>query len=123
MFFKFKPKPVSLSIQSELKLEKWHSLGNDFLISRTHVSPEKIKQLSDRNFGIGCDQFIVLENNTVRFFNNDGSESEMCGNALKCVGEIVSRETAYETGVFNPKKNFTCKAWCPVSECSHNGRN
>lgn len=36
---------------------------------------------------------------------------------------LVSRETAYETGVFNPKKNFTCKAWCPVSECSHNGRN
>jgi len=36
---------------------------------------------------------------------------------------IVSRETAYETGVFNAKKNFTCKAWCPVSECSHNGRN
>lgn len=93
MFFKFKPKPIS-SIQSELKLEKWHSLGNDFLISRTNVSQEKIKQLSDRNFGIGCDQFITLENNTVRFFNNDGSESEMCGNALKCIGEIVSRETA-----------------------------
>jgi hypothetical protein len=36
---------------------------------------------------------------------------------------IVSREAAYETGVFNPKKNFTCKAWCPVTECSHNGRN
>jgi hypothetical protein len=36
---------------------------------------------------------------------------------------LVSRETAYNTGVFNPKKNFTCKAWCPVSECNHNGRN
>lgn len=40
----------------------------------------------------------------------------------KLDGALVSRETAYETGVFNPKKNFTCKAWCPVSECSHNGR-
>jgi len=37
-------------------------------------------------------------------------------------GTIVSRETAYETGVFNPKKNFSCKAWCPVLSCSHNGR-
>lgn len=36
---------------------------------------------------------------------------------------IVSRETAYESGVFNPKKNFTCKAWCPVLICPHNGRN
>jgi hypothetical protein len=37
-------------------------------------------------------------------------------------GLLVSRETAYETGVFNPKKNFSCKAWCPVLSCSHNGR-
>jgi hypothetical protein len=35
---------------------------------------------------------------------------------------LVSRETAYETGVFNPKRNFTCKAWCPVLNCHHNGR-
>lgn len=38
-------------------------------------------------------------------------------------GTLVSRETAYETGVFNPKKNFSCKAWCPVLNCAHNGRN
>lgn len=38
-------------------------------------------------------------------------------------GSLVSRETAYETGVFNPKQNFTCKGWCPVLDCSHNGRN
>jgi hypothetical protein len=38
-------------------------------------------------------------------------------------GALVSRETAYETGVFNPKRNFTCRAWCPVLSCSHNGRN
>jgi hypothetical protein len=36
---------------------------------------------------------------------------------------IVSRETAYATGIFNPKKNFTCKAWCSVLHCQHNGRN
>ena len=37
-------------------------------------------------------------------------------------GILVARETAYETGVFNPKRNFSCKAWCPVLSCSHNGR-
>ena len=36
---------------------------------------------------------------------------------------LVSRETAYETGVFNPKQNFTCGKWCPVVSCAHNGRN
>lgn len=38
-------------------------------------------------------------------------------------GILVARETAYETGVFNPKRNFSCKAWCPVMTCAHNGRN
>lgn len=38
-------------------------------------------------------------------------------------GALVARETAYATGVFNPKRNFTCKAWCPVITCHHNGRN
>jgi hypothetical protein len=35
---------------------------------------------------------------------------------------LVSRETAYETQVFNPKQNFTCKQWCSVLTCAHNGR-
>jgi CRISPR/Cas system-associated exonuclease Cas4 (RecB family) len=38
-------------------------------------------------------------------------------------GTLVARDTAYSTGVFNPKKNFSCKAWCPVVDCHHNGRN
>lgn len=38
-------------------------------------------------------------------------------------GTLIARETAYATGVFNPKKNFSCKAWCPVLDCAHNGRN
>ena len=35
---------------------------------------------------------------------------------------LVSRETAYESLVFNPKQNFSCKAWCPVLICPHNGK-
>ena len=35
---------------------------------------------------------------------------------------LVARDTAYETGVFNPKQNFSCKQWCPVLSCTHNGR-
>jgi hypothetical protein len=36
---------------------------------------------------------------------------------------LLQRETAYETGVFNPKQNFSCRQWCSVLECAHNGRN
>lgn len=36
---------------------------------------------------------------------------------------LVTRDAAYESGIFNPKRNFTCKAWCPVLICPHNGRN
>lgn len=35
---------------------------------------------------------------------------------------LTARDAAYETDVFNPKRNFSCKAWCPVLICSHNGR-
>lgn len=35
---------------------------------------------------------------------------------------LVSRDMAYETEVFNPKQNFSCKQWCPVLICPHNGR-
>lgn len=32
-------------------------------------------------------------------------------------------DEAYATNVWNPKQNFTCKAWCPVRDCAHNGKN
>ena len=35
---------------------------------------------------------------------------------------LHQREVSHETGVFNPKTNFTCKAYCPVLTCPHNGR-
>jgi hypothetical protein len=31
-------------------------------------------------------------------------------------------DMAYSTNVWNPKQNFTCRNWCPVMECAHNGR-
>lgn len=36
---------------------------------------------------------------------------------------LVARDAAYTTNVFNPKQNFSCKQWCPVLNCAHNGRN
>lgn len=79
-----------------LKLEKWNFLGNDFLISRTLPTKEEIILLSNRNFGLGCDQFIHVQGKKVRFFNSDGSESGMCGNGLKCVAQIIFSQTKEE---------------------------
>lgn len=36
---------------------------------------------------------------------------------------VTQLDEAYASNVWNPKQNFTCKAWCPVRECSHNGKN
>jgi len=38
------------------------------------------------------------------------------------VEETGRLDAAYETNVWNPKQNFTCRAWCPVTNCKHNGR-
>ena len=35
-------------------------------------------------------------------------------------GTLMGRQIAYETGVFNPKVNFSCRGWCPVLDCQHN---
>ena len=77
---------------------KMHGLGNDFVIFfEKHNFLDKIvlKNLSDRKTGIGCDLIVILEEGNkmcdvvARFFNSDGSEAEICGNALRCVGKLL----------------------------------
>lgn len=96
-----------------MKFRKMHGLGNDFVIidSRKEsvaLTPAQIEHICDRNFGVGCDLLTVLEaseNGDVfaRFYNADGSESAACGNASRCVADIIMNETgedgcALETG-------------------------
>ena len=50
--------------------------------------------MSDRHFGVGSDGLVLIcpadnADFTMRMFNSDGSESEMCGNAIRCVGKYV----------------------------------
>ena len=82
---------------------KMHGLGNDFVIldQRSGVqtlSRERVVQISDRHFGVGCDQLIVLEPSVqadvfMRIYNPDGSESEACGNATRCVASLLMEES------------------------------
>jgi diaminopimelate epimerase len=82
---------------------KMHGLGNDFVIldARTQVFENKedlSKKLGHRHFGVGCDQIIFMEPSDtaavfMRIYNPDGSESGACGNATRCVADILLNET------------------------------
>ena len=89
---------------------KMHGLGNDFVVfdARAHALPalstEMVRRLADRHTGIGCDQLIVVEpardGGDVRMliFNADGSEVEACGNASRCVAQLVGRARVETAG-------------------------
>lgn len=84
-----------------LRFSKMHGLGNDFIVidgisQSVRLTPEKIRYLSDRHFGIGCDQLLLVEHPEspevdfrYRIFNCDGSEVESCGNGARCFAVFV----------------------------------
>lgn len=88
----------------QLRFTKMHGLGNDFMVvdlitQRARFSPERVRKLADRNFGIGFDQLLLVEVPTdpdmdfkYRIFNADGSEVENCGNGARCFARFVSRK-------------------------------
>ncbi|HEY9832242.1 MAG TPA: diaminopimelate epimerase [Stenomitos sp.] len=86
----------------EIEFTKYHGLGNDFILidNRADMQPiitsEQAVQLCDRHFGIGADGVIFAlpgENGTdytMRIFNSDGSEPEMCGNGIRCLAQFIA---------------------------------
>lgn len=80
------------------KFEKWQGCGNDFIIidrvGNAIESPEQIRRLCDRHFGIGADGVIYVQSSTkaatrMRIFNADGTEPEMCGNGIRCFARYL----------------------------------
>ena len=83
--------------------EKYHGLGNDFiLLDNRHsheplLTSEQAQQICDRNFGVGADGVIFLlpgqddSDYTMRIFNSDGSEPEMCGNGIRCLAQFAAQ--------------------------------
>ncbi|OCQ92594.1 diaminopimelate epimerase [Oscillatoriales cyanobacterium USR001] len=108
-----------------IEFTKYHGLGNDFiLIDNRHESEpiltrSQAAELCDRHFGIGADGIIFAlpgQNNTdytMRIYNSDGSEAEMCGNGIRCLAKFiadlegVNAKTQYRihtlSGVMTPK--------------------
>ncbi len=83
-----------------MRFTKMHGLGNDYVYVSTFTEappadPAALSvRVSDRHFGIGSDGLILITPSVVadarmRMFNADGSESEMCGNGLRCVAKYV----------------------------------
>ena len=81
-----------------MKFTKMHGLGNDYLYIYTTEVPENVADLaikySDRHFGVGSDGLIFIlpsecADFKMRIFNADGSEANMCGNGIRCVGKYV----------------------------------
>ena len=87
-----------------MKFTKMHGTGNDYIYINGFVenikNPSELSlKLSDRHKGVGSDGLVVILPSEdcdfkMRMFNSDGSESEMCGNASRCVGKYV-----YEKGM------------------------
>lgn len=85
----------------KLPFTKMHGAGNDFVVidaTRTpfRPSPELLARLTDRHFGVGCDQVLVIEPPSTpdvdfdyRIYNADGSESGQCGNGSRCFARYV----------------------------------
>jgi diaminopimelate epimerase len=94
--------------RTEIAITKFHGLGNDFVVVPDRNLPRRLPDLAraicDRHTGIGADGFIVVaspkrkeHDARVRIFNADGSEAEMSGNGIRCVGAFLSERAPKKT--------------------------
>jgi diaminopimelate epimerase len=106
---------MNISKENRMKFTKMQGAGNDYVYVNCFEEevrdPEQVAvRVSNRNFGIGSDGLILIlpsekADVRMRMFNADGSESEMCGNGIRCVakyaydhGLVNGREISAETG-------------------------
>jgi diaminopimelate epimerase len=83
-----------------MRFTKMHGAGNDYVYVNCFDqplpadAPELARRMSHRHFGIGGDGLVLIRPSEVadarmQMFNADGSEAEMCGNAIRCVGKYL----------------------------------
>ena len=83
---------------------KMHGLGNDFVVidarrQAVALDEAQTRRIADRRQGIGCDQLILIEpaknslaDAFMRIRNSDGGEVQACGNATRCVADLLMKE-------------------------------
>lgn len=104
-----------------MQFDKMHGLGNDFILIHELNIPEDSavfwRKICDRHEGIGADLVVVYNDDDLfrlrtRFFNCDGSEAEICGNAARCLGKLVEMRTGISScNLVSAKRSY------PVTIC------
>ena len=103
------PRPNGWSEMDAIEFIKMHGLGNDFVVidgraRDLRLTAAQATAIADRHIGIGCDQLIVLETPPpgsngaaadifMRIYNQDGSQSDACGNATRCISSLLMAES------------------------------
>ena len=85
---------------------KMNGLGNDFIIiedfsKKISLDKELIKKMSSRQFGVGCDQLLIIKEFEeseafVEMYNSDGSITGACGNGVRCIASHLMEKDNYE---------------------------
>src|SRR5438552_13952880 len=98
---------------SPIYFRKMNGLGNDFVVldARAHplaVDEAKARAIANRETGIGCDQLIVMEPSRtadvrMRIWNNEGFEVESCGNASRCIADLLFTEKRQPVATIDTK--------------------
>ena len=99
-----------------LPFRKMNGLGNDFVVLDARerpiaISESQARAIADRKAGIGCDQLIVLEKSSVadvrmRIWNAEGGEVPSCGNASRCIADLIFDELKADAATIETKGGF-----------------
>jgi len=86
----------------KIPFKKMHGCGNDFIVLDGRTSPlslsaAQVRALADRRRGIGCDQLVIIgasktADASMIIYNCDGTSIATCGNATRCIADILMRE-------------------------------
>jgi diaminopimelate epimerase len=90
-----------------IHFRKMNGLGNDFVVLDARARPialdeQMVRQIANRETGIGCDQLIMIVPSSgadakMRIWNSSGGEVESCGNAARCISDLLIKETGKDT--------------------------
>lgn len=117
-----------------IEFTKYHGLGNDFILidnrasTEPKLAPDQAIAWCDRHFGIGADGVIFAlpgqdgTDYTMRIFNSDGSEPEMCGNGIRCMARFLADLEMAETGKFQEKYRIQTLAGIITPKFESNGQ-
>jgi diaminopimelate epimerase len=99
-----------------IPFRKMNGLGNDFVVFDGRklalgMDDARARAIADRVTGIGCDQLIVMENSDIadvrmRVWNNGGGEVTSCGNASRCIADLIFDEKQATTASIDTKGGF-----------------